>query len=402
MRHRLLQMVDALRERGVPVSVAETLDAHRAVALVGVEREPLREALAACVVKDEADRALFDQLFDAHFPLMGARGPTDRRRGQGGASEDGVSRSGRRRGDATSAAGLPAFLDAVGAPPRGAAREDRAETLRPAAASDERSARPLVEHAMERDRAERTTPRRTGRLRAQQELLRKPFRDYTAVDVDAAQDVVRLLARELRARLGRRLRQRRRGRVDMRRTLRRAVSTGGVPVRLRFRGPRPGRPNLVALCDVSGSVASVTQYLLGLIAPASRFFRSVETFVFVDHLCPASFENGMVIPHAPVDFHAASDFGQVLAEYCPRSVDRLDRNTILLVLGDARNNRRPPRARLLAGLHARARAVVWLNPEPAARWDTGDSVMARYARHCSAATECGDLAALARALARCV
>jgi uncharacterized protein with von Willebrand factor type A (vWA) domain len=396
-------MVDALRERGVPVSVAETLDAHRAVALIGVDREPLREALAACVVKDEADRTLFDQLFDAYFPLMAAaRGPAGRRHGHAGASDEGVNRSGRRRGAATSAAGAPPPLDPADAPPRGAVRDERPETPRPATASDERPARPSAGRDTARDRSERAPSRQTGRQRAQQELLRKPFGDYTAVDVDAAQEVVRLLARELRARLGRRLRQRRRGRLDMRRTLRRAVSTGGVPVRLRFRGPRPGRPNLVALCDVSGSVASVTQYLLGLIAPASRFFRSVETFVFVDHLCPVSFENGMVIPHAPVDFHAASDFGQVLAEYCSGAVDRLDRNTVVLVLGDARNNRRPPRARLLAGLHARARGVVWLNPEPAARWDTGDSVMARYARHCSAATECGNLAALARALARCV
>jgi uncharacterized protein with von Willebrand factor type A (vWA) domain len=396
-------LVDALRERGVPISVAETLDAHRAVALVGVEREPLREALAACVVKDEADRALFDQLFDAHFPLMGGvRGPAGRRHGQAGASDDGVSRPGRRRGDTTNVAGARPPLDPAGEPRRGAARDEPTETPRPAQEPDERSGRPSAERAPAREHGERSAPPRTGRQRAQQELLRKPFRDYTAVDIDAAQEVVRLLARELRARLGRRLRQRRRGRVDMRRTLRRAVSTGGVPVRLRFRGPRPGRPNLVALCDVSGSVASVTQYLLGLIAPAARFFRSVETFVFVDHLCPASFENGMVIPHAPVDFHAASDFGQVLAEYCARPVDRLDRNTVVLVLGDARNNRRPPRTRLLAGLHARARAVVWLNPEPAARWDTGDSVMTWYARHCSAATECGNLAALARALARCV
>ena len=126
----------------------------------------------------------------------------------------------------------------------------------------------------------------------------------------------------------------------------------------------------------------------------------METFVYVDHLCSASFENGHLVPHAPVDFHAASDFGQVLVEYCAGPVNRLDRNSIFLVLGDARNNRQPPRARLLADIRARSRAVYWLNPEPARRWNTGDSVIAQYARYSTAVVECCNLATLVEALAR--
>jgi len=242
--------------------------------------------------------------------------------------------------------------------------------------------------------------RSVGRRRAQQALSKKPFREYTPSDVEASDALVVLLSRELRGRLARRLRVARRGRLDFRRTLRRAASSGGVPMHLLFRGRRPVRPRLVALCDISGSVAAVSTYLLGLIAPATEFFRSVETFIYVDHLCSASFENGQLVPHAPVDFHAASDFGQVLVEYCAGPVNRLDRNSIFLVLGDARNNRRPPRARLLADIRARSRAVYWLNPEPARRWNTGDSVIAQYARHSTAVVECCDLATLVEALAR--
>src|SRR6185436_15262972 len=94
-----------------------------------------------------------------------------------------------------------------------------------------------------------------------------------------------------------------------------------------------------------------------------------------------SFEAGHVVPHEPLDLNARSDFGNVLRLLEQRHRLQLGRNTVLLILGDARNNRRPPRADLLARLAREVRAVVWLNPEPVERWNTGDSVMSTYARH---------------------
>src|SRR6185369_6216948 len=87
MRARILGFVQALREDGLAVSVAEALDAVAAVAAGGVERPVLREALAATLVKDEADRPAFDARFDAMFPALGAARPRARkaRRGGGGA-----------------------------------------------------------------------------------------------------------------------------------------------------------------------------------------------------------------------------------------------------------------------------------------------------------------------------
>jgi len=423
MRDRLLQFVDTLRHRGIAISVAESLDAVRAVGVVGVEREPLREALAVCLVKDESDRLLYDTLFDQHFPLIGSRTQGGRRRreargagGEGGArsmgsseNSEGVTRSmgygegaplGPRsvRGGAHGAAGNQEVQR--DAEPRDVEVKDERPGPRPASVGSEvdTEATSARKHAEQRN-AQSEGPSVAHR-RAQQALSQKPFREYTPSDVEASDALVALLARELRGRMARRLRVSRRGRLDFRRTLRRAASSGGIPMHLLFRGPRPGRPGLVALCDISGSVAAVSTYLLGLIAPATEFFRSVETFVYVDHLCPASFENGHLVPHAPVDFHAASDFGQVLVEYCAGPVNRLDRNSIFLVLGDARNNRQPPRARLLADIRARSRAVYWLNPEPARRWNTGDSVIAQYARYSTAVVECCNLATLVEALAR--
>ncbi len=78
----------------------------------------------------------------------------------------------------------------------------------------------------------------------------------------------------------------------------------------------------------------------------------------------------------------------------------LTRNTILLILGDARNNRRPPRAETLGRLHSAVRQVVWLNPEPASRWNTADSVMRSYQRYCDALLSASTIRELYVALRR--
>src|SRR6185436_16697717 len=97
MRARILGFVQTLRAGGVEVSVAEAMDAIAAVSAAGVEREVLREALAATLVKDEAERATFDVLFDRAFPLVGPGGDGERRRrrargGGGGAVPTGAAR----------------------------------------------------------------------------------------------------------------------------------------------------------------------------------------------------------------------------------------------------------------------------------------------------------------------
>jgi uncharacterized protein with von Willebrand factor type A (vWA) domain len=128
----------------------------------------------------------------------------------------------------------------------------------------------------------------------------------------------------------------------------------------------------------------------------------VHLFAYVDRLCPVSIEDGHVAPGGVLDLHARSDFGRVLGDLVGRHADVLGRGTLLLVLGDARNNRRPPRADLLRAVGERVQRIVWLVPEPRARWDTGDSVLAAYAPHCEAVLECSDLGALVRAVRRVV
>jgi uncharacterized protein with von Willebrand factor type A (vWA) domain len=376
MQARVLALVGRLRDAGVDVSVAETMDATRAVAAAGVEREVLREALAATLVKVEADRPAFDPIFEALFPLVGARSAVGERKRRptrsGGASWADAARRGRGEGTAAQPPAQP--------PQREVGRETPGPHRR-AAAADQGDA--------EGARARR------ARVHA---LVTCPFQEFTARDVVEVRDLVRELGRRLRGRLARRERRGRRGRLDFRRTIRAATAHGGVPLRLRFRTRRPGRPDLLALCDLSGSVAAASELCLGLVAPAAPYFRRTDLFAFVDRLCPVSIEGGHVAPGGPLDLYARSNFGRVLEDLWRDHRDSLGRGTIVLVLGDARNNRRPPRPDLLRAIRDRVKTIVWLVPEPQARWDTGDSVLRLYAPACDAVVECLDLAALVRAV----
>jgi uncharacterized protein with von Willebrand factor type A (vWA) domain len=377
MRRRILEFVERLRAHGFAISVAETIDAVAAVAAAGVDREVLREALAASLVKDEDDRPTFDACFEEAFPLVSAaagsrRGKQSRRGGTGEPGE----RAGGGRGAGGSRTAPPEE-------PSGAAhgRPPAAATMAARVASDRRRS------------GERRM--RAGERRA---LLGRPFEDLEPREIEAARELVCELGARLRGRLARRERRRRRGRLDVRRMLRAATASGGVPLRRLHKSRRPDRADLVALVDLSGSVATASELCLGLVAPAAEFFHRVSLFAYVDHLCPIVIEDGHVIPQGRLDLHGRSDFGQVLEELWTSGPAVLTRRTLVLVVGDARNNRRPPRADLLRRLRDRVQRVVWLVPEPRRRWNTGDSVLGRYAPACDAVFECESLGALLSAL----
>ncbi len=429
MKARLETLVAALRRADVAVSIAEAMDAARATTRVGIERVALREALAATLVKDERDRGVFLAVFDEIFPARPADVPSVRGRrrarrggagGAGGAGGSGGEASASlrplpRAAGADEAHGRAASADARSDEHR--SREDdageeteaaRAAARRAPVRSDD-DTRPTAARARDDaggsdrghddDVAAADATGALARLGRERRLLRLPFRDMTPADVDACADLARALAARIAARVRRRLAPRPSGRLDFRRTIRAAVPRGGVPFERRWRGRRPGPPDLVALCDLSRSTATATDFFLALLAPAATYFRRVQLFGFVDRLAEIEFVAGQVRPAAAIDLMARSDFGQVLRDLVARDDVGLGADTVLVILGDARNNRRPPRADLLAAARARVRRTLWLNPDPRERWNTGDSVIAAYARHVDAVVACGTLAELERALA---
>jgi uncharacterized protein len=414
LRDQLVTFVAALRDAGVRISVAESIDAMKAVAAVGLERAQMREALAAALIKDEADRAVFDESFNRFFA-----GPRKDR----GEHPD-------QRGDQVSAGagrGRPGEFPTPrdDAPPRkseepreGARPNDRdeksAQQTKPStktiAAHRDDAEGNHGEHHSDRDKGRETGARdesltpgidaaRAARLRA---IERMPFDRYSDLDYDEARDALAPLIRRFRIRLGRRLRLARAGRIDFRRTIRAAMQRGGALLDLKFRARRPRHVDLVILADISGSVHYAAQLMLELMAGARGCFRRVSSFVYVDHLAEADFEQGHLVMTPALDLYARSDFGRVLGELWERRIGLLTRSTLVVIMGDARNNRLPARADVVREIARICRGVVWLNPEDPARWGTGDSAIKQYAREVNALAPARNLRQLQVALAAIV
>jgi hypothetical protein len=396
MRDVALHFINDLRAAGLRISISESMDALQAVAAVGVERELLREALAASLVKDEEDRPLFDEAFARFFAA-----PKSRRKGKH--HEQTSMGEGQRLGE-------NGVQPRVQERPPEQRRTGERPAQEPSKQPSERKNKPTDSAEQREEGKKRGTPDRIPTPNPQpptpnsrRALLEKPFKAFDRRDVEAAKELVEELARRLRGSLSRRYKRSKRGRLDFRRTIRASLSHGGVLVDMQWRSRRPSKPDLVAFCDLSGSVAVVSDFLLALLAPATEYFRRVRTFAYVDRLCEVSFEQGHVVPHATLDLYALSDFGKVLQHFWQEYGENwLSRNTLVLILGDARNNRRPPRPDLLARLRDHAKKLLWLNPEPRERWNTGDSVIRRYAPVCDAVLECGNLRELLGALKQAV
>src|SRR5208282_220767 len=352
------------------------------VAAVGLERERMHEALAAALIKDEADRAIFDESFNRFFAAPRAnRGEHPDQRGEQVSAASGRGRPGEEPRDAALASrrdekSLSMPSEAKPAKKTTAARHQ--DTEKGKAAEQGKDAERISDrmrgrqqrHAAE-TRKESPTPgldaTRVARIRA---IERMPFDKFSDLDYDEARDALAPLIRRFRIRLGRRLRLARSGRIDFRRTIRAALQRGGALIDLNFRARRPRHVDLVILADISGSVRYAAQLMLELMAGARGCFRRVSSFVYVDHLAEADFEEGHLVMTPALDLYARSDFGRVLGELWARRTGLLTRGTIVVIMGDGRNNRLPARADLVREIVRACRAVVWLNPEDPARWGT--------------------------------
>jgi len=142
--------------------------------------------------------------------------------------------------------------------------------------------------------------------------------------------------------------------------------------------------------------------MLELMAGAQELFRHVSSFVYIDSLAEAGFERGHLVTTPPIDFLARSDFGKVLIELWARRAALVTRASVVVIIGDGRNNRRPPRVEILRDLRRNCRTIIWLNPEPPERWGTGDSAIVRYQGAINQLIACSNLQALERGLARVV
>src|SRR5947208_2271599 len=259
--------------------------------------------------------------------------------------------------------------------------------------------------AVEREAVERglTERRFEGGDRLDFDQLRDRIREAVpqgpSQDLAAVHRVVAQLKRRLATR-GREHRGRRRSAVvDVRKTMRSSLETGGVPLRLRYRAKRPRRPELYVLCDVSTSVTSASVFFLSVLHALHDSFRQLRSFVFVERISEVTdvFERERSFPAVSraiasdagvADVSGYTDYGRVWLEFLAEVVDDLDPRSTVIVLGDARTNGREPHAQAFARISERAGRTVWMNPEPRLYWNYGNSVISAYEPYCDGVFEC--------------
>ena len=430
---RHIAFLEALRGAGLPVSLAEDIDAIAALsALPWDERATIRDAYAATLVKRQSQRPTFDTLFDLYFPRLVGEGAAAASVDEGEHEPGGVR---------DNAAALTAFrtelTDALAAddgqalerlatemvgrfgamPGRGPGLSSWSaytalQRVSPGELTDRIVASLLAEGRLEEDAA-RVAGRRVGgftrmveddaRRRIAEEkgadhvadvavrpsIDRLDFTSARRADLEEMRREIYPLARRLATRLTQEHHAKRRGPLDFRRTVRASISTGGVPLVTHHKPKRPHRTELVVLCDVSGSVANFAQFTLLLVFALRDQFQNLRAFTFIDHVHEVTdhFRPGADVADVMADLaastaHAAlwgrTNYGRAFTKFAEQHPDALGPKSSLLVLGDARSNYSDLSLPVLKELAGAARHAWWLNPEHRRHWDTGDSAAGSY------------------------
>ena len=456
----LSTLVDELRRVGIGVSVGEHLDAARALAAIPLaDRQVVRASLQCALVKRAEQLDAFNLLFDLHFGGTGPTGPDPLATLSADELET-TLRSALESGDAEMlraladeyvrrysglepgapvagvfamiAASEAANLDAIRADLLAAAEAGAATGPGDAGAgggaggsgAEPGSAVGAIGERLARAEADRTVERFRAELQAAIRRALVADRGARAVSatmrVRLAQDVQIATASpaELEAvvaaigplahRLSKILAQQefRKRRLSVRRTLHLAMGTGGVPFRIGTEPAPPPKPEIVVLCDVSGSVATFSRFTLNLLIALDSRLSRLRAFSFVDGLADITELVGEAraagrqlsqaeAARGAVRWTGSSDYGHVLREFASDHARQFTRRTVLLVVGDARSNYLDPAPAALAAVSERVGKLYWLNPEPRRYWNTGDSVMDRYAPLCAQVRECATLRQIA-------
>ena len=464
MEARVVEFAEVLRQNGVRVSTAEVQDAALAACEVGVaDRERFRAALQATLVKREADLEVFEAAFDSFF--SGAAKAYE-------ALDLSLFRALEQEGLlgdeelSKVAAALRQIFDRLSPLTQAALMADRArlaqlfqtaargldfshlETSLQAgffsrrllslagaeAARADLSAiqAELARLPVARERLEMLSRRLSDALRKVEEAARRevdrqlasrlkksssglperPFYALSRAELDAVELAVRRLAEKLKAKLLRRHHSRRKGTLNVRRTLRKNLSWGAVPMAPQFRHRRPERPELVVLCDLSDSVRSTSRMMLLFTHTLQSLFARVRSFVFVSDLGEVTsllkeleVEQAIDVASAgrSISLYANSNYGRALTTFAHSHLAGIGRRCTVMIIGDGRNNYNASGASVLSDIKRRCKRLVWICSEDRRSWGFGDSEMLHYARCCHQVVvvqTLGDLGRVAEQLIR--
>lgn len=437
----LVGFVEALRGAGISVGPSETVDAGRVMATLGLgDRKVLREGLACAVLRRSDHRETYDAMFDLWFPAaLGARAVVTDEEADDSPDDDAlpaddveamrqmladlltenpdlaemderlvamIARIVEAYGKYSSSRGpsfssyqalkamaldelegklLAGLLASYGEEPT-PSQEEIAKAL---AAQRISQIRKLVDSDTKRRTAEQLGRDHVQMYGIPQLSENVEFLRASGEQLRQMRRVVAPLARTLATRLAARRRRARAGSIDLRKTLRKSMSTGGVPIDVVLAKPRPARPELVVLCDVSGSVAGFSHFTLLLVHALRQQFSRVRVFAFIDttdevtHMFGPEADLAVAIQRITRESgvysrDGHSDYGNAFASFVQAFPNVLSPRTSLLVLGDGRTNYRNPEIELLTHMVTASRHAHWLNPEPKHLWGSGDSAVPRY------------------------
>jgi uncharacterized protein with von Willebrand factor type A (vWA) domain len=434
----LLDFFRAARSAGLRISPAESIDASRAVQVVGfADRSRLRDTLALVLAKTLEEKQAFAECFERFFrrgsfatdPAEAATPSADGSPAGGGEGEGGGGGALAQMLLNNDQVALAAETEAAAA----AAGLINITIFTQVNLYTRRILDRMGLGALEREIAETPDAERAARLRAARDRLREQVRDFvqqnlllfaegqnqafrermlqqtrlTAIDRrdhDRMRVLVRAMARRLATQYGRNRKRDRRGVLDVRRTLRRNMGWDAVPFYTVWKQERIEKPKLVVLCDVSGSVAALAQFLLLFLYSLNEVLAGLRAFAFSGGLIEVS----EILEQHPIERaipeilerigFGSSNYGNALADFEKGWLRILDSQTTVIILGDGRGNRTDPQTEILRRMADRAKQVVWLNPEPRTIWGTGDSDMPRYAPHCRVTAVCNTLKHLERVI----
>jgi uncharacterized protein len=457
MRENLHRFFRAARGAGVHVSPAESIDAMRAVSTVGIsDRAVLRDALLLTLAKSEDEKKALGACFDLFFasPEPSQAG-SEAAEGGEAAERSGVAHdeSGQAAQDRGAVGGDDSQLEAFGALAQMLLSQDRAAISAAIASASAAASLSDIRYFTQRgifsgrilglmgiarlnddlQTLTATNPALAERLLALTDGLRENVRDVVAQAlllygreeaenlrneilrnaplarieprrIEEMRALIRQIARRLRERYAKPRKRQRRGHLDVRRTLRRNAAWGSVPFLTAWKRKHRERPKIVALCDVSGSVARVSDFFLLLIHSLHEVVSDVRSFAFSGHLIEVSdvleakrAEEAMQEIMSKVGF-GSSDYGTSFADFERQWMESVTPQTTVIVLGDARSNNLDPGADILRRISERAKRLVWLNPEGRMTWGFGDSEMPRYATFCNVVRQCATAQQLERAI----
>lgn len=450
----LRRFLEMARGAGLRISAAESIDAARTLDVVGYgDRDNLKHALGLVLAKTPEEKVLYGEAFDLYFrresfvwagqppapqAATDAPPPAAGSLAQGGGSSGQPLRTSLMQMlEHDDVAGISAAVEA-------AAVSIGLQNIRYFTQTGLYGLRILRRIGLQALEDDMAALRRSGdpadaaraeRLADRIRLLRESVRAYvdrhldmfgkadaeqfradrlksarlssvSARDMERLRILVRLMARKLAARYARTRRRKLRGQLDIRRTFRRNIGWGGVPFVTFWKQKKIEKPRVVVLCDVSGSVAEVSQFLLMFLYALNEALSDIHAFAFAGSTLDVS----DILERQPVEeaIHSimdrigyqSSNYGNALAEFSANWMRLITPKTTVIIVGDARGNNNDPRVDILEDLANRARRIIWLNPEHPASWGTGDSDMPRYAPFCGLVRECNTLQHLDRAISQ--